>query len=265
MWPPILLIATRFLLSGGILLAGCALYGARLPRGRELWLTALNGVVILGVGNSALVFAETLIPSGIAALIITISPFWMVGLNAILPPRESLHPPTLAGMLVGLGGAVLLVGPGALHGGAQGAALWKGFLILQAGCLAWTSGSLLQKRQAVTVHPIVAGAVQQLAAGLASLPLVWMFPGEVHYSQRGVAALLYLVTFGSIVGYSSYVVALQRLPVALVSLYNYVNPVVAVILGWIFYREPFGPREALAMVVIFAGVALVKRLEARKR
>lgn len=264
MWPPMILIATRFLLSGGILLAGCALSGTRLPRGRELRMTALNGILILGIGNSALVFAETLIPSGIAALIITISPFWMVGLNAILPPRESLHAPTLVGMLVGLGGAVLLVGPGALHGGAEGAALWKGFLILQAGCVAWTSGSLVQKRQATTVHPIVSGAVQQLAAGIAFLPFAFLFPGELHYSARGMGALLYLVTFGSIVGYSSYVVALQRLPVALVSLYNYVNPVVAVILGWIFYREPFGQREAIAMLVIFTGVALVKRLEARK-
>jgi drug/metabolite transporter (DMT)-like permease len=91
-----------------------------------------------------------------------------------------------------------------------------------------------------------------------------LFRGEIHWSARGVGALVYLVTFGSIVGYSSYVVALQRLPVAIVSLYNYVNPVVAVILGWLFYREAFGVREAIAMVVIFLGVALVKRIEARR-
>jgi drug/metabolite transporter (DMT)-like permease len=261
MWPPMTLVAVRFLLSGGILLAGARLAGAALPRGRELALTALYGVVILGVGNGALVLAETWIPSGMAALIITVSPFWMVGLNALLPPREPLHAPTLAGMLIGLAGAVLLVGPGALAGGAAGAAMIRGALILQLGCASWSLGSLLQKRLPVKAHPIVAGAIQQLAAGLAFTPLALLFPGEIHSSARGLAALLYLVVFGSIVGYSSYVIALDRLPVAVVSLYNYVNPVVAVILGWLFYREPFGWREAGAMLVIFTGVAIVKRVQ----
>lgn len=261
MWPPMTLVAVRFLLSGGILLAGALLLGARLPRGRGLWLTAGYGVLILGVGNGALVLAETWIPSGMAALIITVSPFWMVGLNALLPPREPLHAPTLAGMLIGLAGAVLLVGPGAMAGGAAGAAMMKGALVLQLGCASWSLGSLLQKRLRSPAHPIVAGGIQQLAAGLAFTPLALLFPSEIHYSARGLAALLYLVMFGSIVGYSSYVIALERLPVAVVSLYNYVNPVVAVILGWIFYREPFGWREALAMLAIFAGVAIVKRIQ----
>lgn len=264
MWPPMLLVSVRFLLSGGILLAGCRLFRARLPEGEELRRTALNGVLILGIGNGALVLAETWIPSGLAALIITVAPFWMVGLNAVLPPREPLHGPTLLGLLVGLGGAVLLVGPGALQGGSAGAAMLKGVLILQLGSALWTLGSLLQKRQATTVSPIVAGAVQQLAAGLVFLPLAVLWPGEIHWSGRGVGALLYLVTFGSIVGYSSYVIALERLPVAMVSLYNYVNPVVAVFLGWLFYREPFGWREAAAMAVIFAGVGLVRGIEAGK-
>lgn len=261
MWPPMTLVSLRFLLSGGILLAGALLMKAELPRGRELALTALYGVVILGAGNGALVLAETWIPSGMAALIITVSPFWMVGLNAILPPREPLHPPTLAGMTVGLAGAVLLVGPGALQGGAAGAAMLKGALVLQAGCVCWSLGSLLQKRLPTRSHPIVSGGIQQLAAGLAFVPLALIWPGEIHYAPRGLGALLYLVLFGSIVGYSSYILALERLPVALVSIHNYVNPVVAVILGWIFYREPFGLREAAAMLVIFAGVAMVKRMQ----
>ena len=88
--------------------------------------------------------------------------------------------------------------------------------------------------------------------------------GDIAWNARGGGALLYLVTFGSIVGYSSYVYALQHLPVAVLSIYNYVNPVVAVTLGWIFYREHFGFREALAMAVIFTGVAIVKRAEARR-
>ena len=260
-FPPVTLVAARFIISGGLLLAGCLLAGVPLPSGKELRRTALNGVVILGVGNGALVFAETWIPSGLAALIITISPFWMLGVNALMPPREHVRPAVWLGLLVGLSGAALLVGPGAWADGWHGGVL-KGFLLLQIGCLCWSLGSLLQRRMPTEAHPIVNGAVQQMAAGLAFLPFALVTHGTVHWSTRGVSALLYLVVFGSIVGYSSFVVAMDRLPVALVSLYNYINPVVAVLLGWLFYREPFGLRETFAMLIIFAGVALVKRLEA---
>ena len=125
--------------------------------------------------------------------------------------------------------------------------------------VAWSGGSLYQRRQRADAHPIVVGAVQQLFSGLAVLPLA-IVSGNHHvaWSARGVAALFYLVTFGSIVGYSAYAYALDRLPVAVVSVYPYVNSVVAVALGWLFYREPFGVRAAAAMLVIFAGVGLVK-------
>ena len=258
---PMTLVAARFILSGGILLIACRLMGAELPRGRELAQNAFNGVAILGVGNGCLVLAETWIPSGLAALIITVSPFWMVGLNAVMPPRERLHGPTLFGMAIGLAGAALLVGPGAMAGGAAGGAIIQGFIVLQIGCFFWTFGSLLQRRQQNRAHPIVAGGVQQLAAGLAFLPMA-LVQGIPHpVSGRSLGALLYLVVFGSIVGYSSYIYALDRLPVAIVSIYNYVNPVVAVLLGWLFYRETFGLREAIAMVVIFIGVAVVRRID----
>src|SRR5206468_11480046 len=114
-------------------------------------------------------------------------------------------------------------------------------------------------RKAGKAHPIIAGGVQQLAAGLILAPFALAIPEHpIHWSVRGVSALLYLVVFGSLVGYSAYAYALDRLPVAVVSVYPYVNAVVAVALGWLFYREPFGAREAAAMLVIFAGVGLVK-------
>jgi drug/metabolite transporter (DMT)-like permease len=113
------------------------------------------------------------------------------------------------------------------------------------------------------VHPIVSGAVQQLAAGLACAPWALIAGGDIHWSARGVGALVYLVIFGSIVGYSAFIYSMDRLPVAIASLYNYVNPVVAVLLGYLVYREPFGLREAVAMLIIFIGVAAVKKLETR--
>jgi drug/metabolite transporter (DMT)-like permease len=162
-------------------------------------------------------------------------------------------------MLVGCAGAALLVAPDALRAGSTGSVL-KGFLILQLGCLCWSLGSVLQRRQRGVTHPLVSSGVQQLAAGLAAvLPAALMSGQGIDWKTRPVAALLYLVVFGSIVGYSCYVYALHHLPVPIVSIYNYVNPVVAVALGWLFYREPFGPRETVAMLIIFVGVTLVKR------
>ncbi len=258
-FPPMALIAIRFVISGSILLVAARLTGAHLPRGRELWVSAFTGILNLGVGNGCLVFAEQWIPSGLAALIITVSPFWMVGIEAMMPGGERLHRPTILGMMVGFAGAALLVSSGLSREGVGGAII-QGFLLLQVGSAAWSFGSVYQRRQPARAHPIVTGAVQQLAAGLAfAVPALLIPEPPIAPTFRGVAAVCYLVVFGSIVGYSSYIYALSHLRVAVVSVYSYVNPVVAVVLGWLFYREPFGARETAAMVIIFAGVAVVKR------
>jgi drug/metabolite transporter (DMT)-like permease len=262
-FPPFVLMATRFLISGTIMMAAAVLFGARLPKGRELIFTALFGMLGLGFGNGTLVFAETMIPSGTAALFITTAPFWLVGLEALLPGGERLHLPTLAGIVVGFLGVLVLVGPSAAGFGA-GSTLLNGFILLQVGCLGWNLGALLQRRQPTKAHPVVSGALQQLAVGLMFLPVAIAVPQhEIHWHARGVFALAYLVVFGSIVGYSSFVYAMEHLPVPIVSTYNYVNPIVAVTLGWFFYREPFGIRELVAMVGVFTGVALVKYYSGR--
>jgi drug/metabolite transporter (DMT)-like permease len=259
MFPPFLLVSVRYLISGSLLLLFAAMRGAYLPRGRELAVACFSGVLNLSVGNGALVYSELLIPSGIAGLIVTISPFWLVGVEALLPGGERLHAPTIAGMAVGLAGASLLFAPQPGNPGIDHNVL-IGFLILQVGMAGWSFGSIIQRRQAGKAHPVIAGGVQQLAAGVVMAPFALAFPlHDLHWSARGVAALLYLVVFGSLVGYSAYIYAMDRLPVAIVSIYPYVNAVVAVALGWLFYREPFGLRESVAMLVIFAGVTLVKR------
>ena len=258
-FPPLVLIATRFILSGTIMMVGALAWGARLPRGRDLWKAGLTGVLILSIGNGCLTFAELRIASGLASLIITLSPFWLVGIEGMAPGGERLHPPTILGMVVGFGGAALLVSGGIGSGGFSRAAL-GGFLILQAGMISWSAGSIYQRKQQVDAHPIVIGAVQQVFGGLAALPFALLASSHhIAWSVRGVSALFYLVTFGSIVGYSAYIFVLDRLPVSVISIYNYINPVVALFLGWWFYREHIGIREVIAMLIIFAGVALVKR------
>jgi len=257
--PPLLLVGLRYTISGTALLLVAYFAKAHLPSGKELFYTALYGVIIIGIGNGCLAFAEVWIPSGLAALFITTSPFWMVGMEALIPGGERLHAPTLLGMLVGLLGTSLLVAPNAIQQGWNGPSL-KGFLVLQFGCCGWAFGSILQRRHATTAHPVVSGAVQQLATGLVFLGPAWLTKTQpVHWTPRSIGAVIYLVTFGSVIGYSAYLYALDKLPVSVVSTYNYINPVVAILLGWLFYREQIGIREVLSMLVIFTGVALVKR------
>ncbi len=256
---PLQLVSIRYILSGSILVLFALVRGLPLPRGAELRAACISGFIVLGIGNGGLVFAEEVIPSGIAGVIVTLSPFWMVAAEALLPGGEPLHWPTIGAMAVGLAGACLLFTPDS-DAPMSGGLIW-GFLILQIGMAGWNFGSIYQRRNAGRAHPSIAGGVQQLAAGLLLAPAAAFIPQHaIHWSTRGLCALCYLVIFGSIVGYSCYAYALDRLPVAVVSVYSYVNAIVAVTLGWLFYREPFGIREAVSMCVIFASVALVKRL-----
>lgn len=257
------LVSYRFLLSGTIMLLAAWKLGYHLPRGKELFWTCINGFLILGVGNGCLTWSEQLIPSSLAALFITVSPFWLVTMESVIPGGEKLTKATVLGMFAGFIGAAILFVPDLIERGMSGNA-WKGFLILQLAGASWSFGSIVQKRYPVKAHPVVGGAVQQLAVGLLFLPPALLDSRPTHWNGTGIAAILYLVTFGSIVGYSSYLYALDKLPVAFVSLYTYVNPVVAAALGWLIYREPFGLKEVAAMSIIFGGVAIVKKFSHRK-
>jgi drug/metabolite transporter (DMT)-like permease len=256
-------LSARFLLSGGALLAICAARGSRLPRGRELADTVLAGVLTLGVGNGCLILSEHYIPSGIAALFVATTPFGMVGVEALFPGGERIGLRSLAGLLVGFAGCALLVTP-ELNRLGFSSHYWKGFLALQVGALGWSFGSIYNRNRPRTAHAFVNGAVQQLGAGLASVPLALAGSWPAEWTARSTAAFFYLVIFGSIIGFSAYVYALDHLPVAVATLYSYINPVVAVWLGWLVYREPFGTREAAAMAVIFLGVGLVKKQPRRQ-
>lgn len=257
-FPPAVLVSLRYFISGGLLLAAARVQGAHLPRGRELRSAALSGILIIGIGNGALSWAEQLVPSGLASLILTVSPFWFVIFEALLPGGVKLHAPTIWGMVIGFAGTALLFLPGIGSTGFSPRTL-AGFAILQVGCIAWCLGSIVQRRQPTRAHPFVTGAVQQMASSLAFLPVALAVPhGPIVWHARAIWAVAYLVVFGSIVGYSAYAYSIARLPVAIVSIYPYVNSIVAVALGWLFYKEPFGRRELLAMVIVFLGVGIVK-------
>ena len=256
---PAMLMCLRYLISGILMLIGAWLAGAHLPRGRELWRTALYGALTIGMGTGSLALAEVWIPSGLAALIVSTQPFWMVGVEALMPGGERLHLPAMRGMLVGLAGVGFLIAPAALASATDSQALLKGFVTLQIGAAVWSVGSISQRRMATRAHPIVSGAVQQFATGLAFVIPALLQSRTAVWDAKGIGAVVYLAIFGGVIGYSAFIFSMDRLPVALVSIYTYVNPVIAVLLGWVFYREAFGWREVVAMLIIFAGVAMVKQ------
>ena len=267
-FPPALLLGLRFTLSGTILLIAGRALKMTIPRGAELRRTVFCGFLTLGVGTGCLCLAEQWVPSGLAALFITTAPFWMLTIDAIVPGGDRFHKPVLWGMMIGLLGTLLLVAP---FGGSAGldmrsGKLALGFLVLQLGNLGWCFGSIWQRRSTTTAHPVMSGAVQQMVVGLMFLiPSMLLQRHEAHWDNKGWGAILYLATFGSIVGYSAFLYVMETLPVAIVTTYNYVNPAVAVVLGWVFYREPLGVRELVAMAVIFLGVAVVRRMQSRRK
>jgi drug/metabolite transporter (DMT)-like permease len=251
-------------MSGALMLAAVPFTGAHFPKAGELWRTAIYGAMTIGMGTGSLALAEQWIPSGLAALMVCTQPFWMVGVEALMPGGERLHFGAIRGMLVGLAGVAFLVAPAVFASpasppGTSSHNLLRGFLALQVGAAMWSVGSIAQRRMATRAHPIVSGAVQQFATGVALAIPALLEARTPVWDIKGIAAVTYLAIFGGIIGYSAFIFSMDRLPVALVSIYTYINPIVAVWLGWLFYREAFGWHEAVAMLIIFVGVAMVKR------
>jgi drug/metabolite transporter (DMT)-like permease len=258
-FPPLLLVCYRFCLSGALMIAACRLRGYAIPPRPDMIRSILFGTLILGVGNMALTTSELYVASSFAALVVAASPFWMVGIEALFADGERPNKPAVIGMLIGMAGVALLIVPGMVREGLRGNE-WKGFLILQIGIFSWSFGSLLQKRHSTQSPPLVNAAFQQLGAGLLYIIPALLLPQKpIIWDAKGFGALVYLILFGSIVGYSSYIYALSHMPVSMVSVYPYLNVIVAAILGWLAYREPFGAKEITAMAIIFIGVGVVKR------
>ena len=261
---PATIVCVRNFISGALLVSWGLWKKKEFPRGRDLWLTGAYGILTIGIGNGTLAVAELWTPTGLASLFITTGPFLYAGMDALMPGGERLHGPTILGLFVGFLGVLGLVAPAAwalVTGGGfdSGGGIVLGFLALQFSGVCWALGSLLQRNRKVSVHPFVIAGVQQVATGFAFIIPAFLEPKDAVWTASATGAVLYLAIFGGIVGYGSYMTALKELPLAIVSIYTYVNPVVAVFLGWLAYREPFGVREAAAMVVIFIGVWMVRR------
>jgi drug/metabolite transporter (DMT)-like permease len=236
--------------------------GIKLPS-RDSWGGhAVLGLLMIGFGNGCLVWAQQFIPSGVAAVLVSVIPFWMIGVEACMPGGERVRTRQVLGLLLGFGGVVLLTSS-SMNGSAPTRRLVLGVIMTQLSCLGWAIGSAYAKRHKRDENLFAATAVQimfggAILVGVATITGEW---GDLAPSSRSLLAVLYLVVVGTFVGYVCYVYALKHLPVSTVSLYAYVNPVIAVILGSLLLKESLTPRMVVAMAVIFVGMLIVRSVD----
>jgi drug/metabolite transporter (DMT)-like permease len=255
--PPLTMLAVRFLIAGALLYAWAHLRGdiAR-PSADEWRAAAVSGGLLLLGGTGAVAWSEQHLDSGVVALIVAIMPLWL----ALLDRAERITAPIAVGLAIGFAGVALLVAPGGGNFEPVG-------LVVVAGSLAWALGSLFS-RGAGHSTPLVGTAMQMLAGG-ALLLVAGGVTGELGRLERvsfdSAAALLYLVVIGSLVGFTAYTWLLRHARTSLVGTYAFVNPVVAVLLGWAFLGEALTLRTFVAGTVIVLGVALIVVAPGRRR
>jgi drug/metabolite transporter (DMT)-like permease len=266
-FPPFMMAAARFLISGGVLYTWMRLRGAPRPT-RANWkaATIVGGLLLLG-GNGGVVKAEQVIPSSLAAVLITTVPIWMALVELARKDRILPTPQVVVGLILGFAGVVLLVGPGDLAGTGGLNPLWAGALILAA--LSWATGSVYSRKAPLPKTPLLGSGMEMLAGGtlllLASLvSLEWVGFQPSNLSLLSLVSFIYLIVFGSLIGFSSYIWLLTKTTTARVSTYAYVNPVVAVFLGYFLAGEQLTPRTLLASSVIVIAVVVITTYKSRQ-
>ena len=257
--PPLLMAGARFVLAGAILLAWGRFREGAVPS-RTAWRTGLiSGTLLLLGGNGGVAWAEQGVPSGVAALLVAVVPLWMVLLNWIRPGGQRPRMAVFVGVGLGLAGLALLVGPSALRGGGTNA---MGALVLILASLSWAAGSLYIQWAPREPSGTIASGTQMLAGGVVLL-IAGVLAHEpsrldlVHASTRSLVGFAYLVTIGSLIGFTAYLYLLAHTSAAKAATYAYVNPVVAVFLGWAIGHESVTSRTIVAAAIILAGVAII--------
>ena len=258
--PPFLMGGLRFVISGAMLYAWARYRGAARPS-RIHWRNAIiaGGFLLVG-GNGAVVWAEQFVPSGMTALLVSILPFWLVIIEWARPPQRRPAAAVLIGLIIGFIGIVVLVGPGNL--GGHGDVRPIGAVVLILGSLSWAIGSFFSRDADLPQSGLLTTGMEMLGGGALML-VVGALSGELshfdisHVSSASALGLLYLVTFGSLLGFTSYIWLLDKVSPARLGTYAYVNPIVAVVLGWAIAGERLSFRTAVAAAIVICAVALI--------
>ena len=258
--PPAVMCAMRFVIAGPLMLAACTVMGrtVRITANEALRLATI-GCLLLVAANGGLAWAEQWVPTGYAALIVAVTPIWFLILEIFVFRGDRLSRRGLAGVALGLTGIVILFWPKFEHRGTLGMMQLVVSTTLLFSSMSWAIGSVLSRKWQMKVDPLTATGWEMSFAAIGNA-IVAVATGQYHrivLTHRALVAVLYLVVFGSWVGYSAYIWLLKHVPTPKVATYAYVNPLVAVFLGWLILHEHFDGFMLAGTVVIVAGVALV--------
>ena len=258
--PPFLLAGARFIIAGALLFAFLMLRGAPWPTAQQWRINAIIGTILLVGGNGLVVWAQQFVPSGITALLLGVGPLFIVLTEWAWPGGLRPSAVTLGALLLGFGGVTWLAAPwersaeGGLHAGGVAAIL--------AACIFWAIGSIYSRHARHGAGPFLASSLQMLGGGAALLVSAWLH-GEFPQldlpaiTLRAWFAFTYLVAIGSLVGFSTFVWLIKHSTPARVATYAYVNPIVAIFLGWLLLHEPVTSRTLIASAVIIAAVVII--------
>lgn len=258
--PALMMGAVRFLVAGVLMLGICAAMGRKISvTFNDLWRLGLIGVLLLTGGNVVVGWSEKFLPSGVAALILAVTPIWIAIIEAWILKSDRLSKRGVTGLAFGTVGLGILLWPKIIATDAFGRQQLIASIALLFAALSWVIGSLLSKRTKLSVDPFVATGWEMLLAGLVNLGIAGAF-GEItqgEWTRDAILAIGYLVTGGSLLGFTAFIWLLEHVPTAKVATYSYINPMVAVFMGWAFLNEKIDAYIAAGSAVIVVGVILV--------
>lgn len=257
--PPFLFAGFRWIIAGPLFISILFIKKYKLPTFKDIKHLAVVGILLLGFGNGLVVVGEQWLPSGLTSLLITTLPFWIVGIESFVPKGPKLNLTVVLGLLTGLVGVSVIFSENLTD--IWNAEYFPGVISLLTAMAAWGSGTVYSKYNKVSVHPIMGAAVQMVIAGVLQI-LLGLSLGEwekFYFTTESFLAFSYLTFVASILGYGSYMYAVSHLPISFVSTYTYINPVIALTLGWLVLDETISLEIIIGAVVIFGGVALVRR------
>ena len=267
--PPFLMAAIRFFVAGLILFVWCLANGEQIPDAISVSKNSLAGIMMLFFGTTSLIWAEQYLPAGLSSVIIATTPFWFVILDKKNWKKNFSDKFILIGLVVGLAGIFMLSANKKSINLRGDKMQLISFFVLLFGSVSWAIGSLYSKYTITNGSTRMKGSFQMMAAGLSAL-LVSIVSGEYnnslwgHISMSSINAMLYLITFGSLVGFIAYIWLLDVRPPAIVGTYAYVNPAVAMFLGWWILNEKITSAQIVALFIILSGVLLVNLSKYKK-
>lgn len=259
-FPAFLFSALRQVLAGGLLVSILVLaFKIKLPKRDAMLTQAIGGFFLITIGNGLVGWAELVVPSGVAAIICSIMPVWLILINMIVAQDERPTFPIILGLIIGLSGIVIIFGEHIADFSRPEYIF--GIVTIFVANIGWALGSVWMKRKNHSSNAFMNAGLQMFFGGLYLVPISLIFDDYTHlqWSGEAVYSLIYLIIFGSIAAYTAYSYALKKLPITIVSLYAYVNPIVAVVLGWLVLGEKLNAQVWIAIAITIAGIYIVNK------